>query len=86
MTSWQPTTSSRRAVEGMVLICSLWLPAIGHKEMEPSCIKENLRLDIRKWFFTEKVASHSNRLPREVIMAKSLPEFKGHMDDAFSHH
>ncbi|KAK4806176.1 hypothetical protein QYF61_001099 [Mycteria americana] len=43
------------------------------------------RLAIRKRFFTERVVSHWNRLPREVVMAPSLSEFKEHVDDALNH-
>ena len=43
------------------------------------------RLDIRENFFTEEVFKHWNRLPREVIMALNLLEFKKHLDDALSH-
>ncbi|KFV52180.1 hypothetical protein N328_12790, partial [Gavia stellata] len=38
------------------------------------------RLDIRRRFLTERVAHHRNRLPREVVMAPSLSEFKKHLD------
>ena len=36
------------------------------------------RLDIRKHFFTERVAKHWNRLPREV--GASLEAFKKYID------
>ncbi|KAK4815879.1 hypothetical protein QYF61_009930 [Mycteria americana] len=42
------------------------------------------RLDIRKRFFTERVAGHWNRLHREVVMALNLSEFKEHLDDTLS--
>ncbi|KFQ94506.1 hypothetical protein Y956_13694, partial [Nipponia nippon] len=42
------------------------------------------RLDIRKHFFTERVAKHWNRLPREAVDAPSLSMFKRHLDNALS--
>ena len=42
-------------------------------------------MDIGKRLFTERVVSHWNRLPREVVTAPSLSEFKEHLEDAFSH-
>lgn len=33
-------------------------------------------MDIRKRLFTEKMVRHRNRLPREEVMASSLPELR----------
>ena len=40
------------------------------------------RLDIRKKFFTRKVVTHWNRLPKEVVDAPSLEAFKASLDVA----
>jgi len=42
-------------------------------------------LNIRKRFFIERVVSHWNRLPREMVMAPSLSELKKHLEDTLSH-
>ena len=42
-------------------------------------------MDIRKRLFTEGVVGHWNRLPREVVTAPSLTEFKKCLDNALSH-
>lgn len=42
--------------------------------------QRRIRLDIWKTFFLRKVNRHWNRLPREVVMTPSMPEFKKHLD------
>lgn len=42
------------------------------------------RLDIRKQFFTSRVAKHWNRLPREVVDAPCLSVFERCLDYALN--
>lgn len=81
MTSLQSTTSSRGAVERELLTSSLTitdcvLSAVGHNEMKQN--EAAVRLDVRKSFFIDRVVSHWNKLPREVVMTPNLRE---HLED-----
>ena len=40
------------------------------------------RLDIRRRFFTQRVVTHWNRLPKEAVDAASLEAFKARLDVA----
>jgi len=40
------------------------------------------RLDIRRKFFTQRVVTYWNRLPKEVVDAPSLETFKARLDVA----
>jgi len=42
--------------------------------------KGRFSLDIRRKFFTHRVATHWNRLPKEVVDAPSLEAFKARLD------
>ena len=37
-------------------------------------------LDLRRKLFTQRVVTHRNRLPKEVVDAPSLEAFKGRLD------
>ena len=39
-------------------------------------------MDIRRKFFTQRVVTHGNRLPKEVVDAPSLEAFKARLDVA----
>ena len=44
--------------------------------------EERSRLNIMKKFFTQRVVTHWNRLPKEVVDAPSLEAFKARLDVA----
>jgi len=70
-----------REAEGKALIFSL-MKVTGPEGVAWSCSRETQDLDIRKGFFTERVARRWSTLPRAVVTASSLLEFKKCWDSA----
>jgi len=65
---------------GAELISLVTSARIGEQRMK--LCQGKFRLDMRKRLISEQVAGHWNRLPREVVTAPSLSEFKARLDDA----
>ena len=49
-------------------------------------IKKRARLDIRKYYFTNRVIDLWNKLPENVISAKSVISFEGRLDSIWKEH
>ncbi|KFO89518.1 hypothetical protein N320_04322, partial [Buceros rhinoceros silvestris] len=84
----------KRRFQGDFLAAFQYLKGACRKDGEELVIREcsdrtrgnegRFRLDVRKKFFTVRLVRHWNRLPREIIYASSLEEFKTKLDEAFS--
>ena len=44
-----------------------------------------VRLGVRERFSTQRVVGHWDRLPRAVVTARNLPEFKKHLYNTLRH-
>jgi len=84
VTSLQSTASSRGSGGGRADLLSL-VTSDRTWENVMKLRQGKFRSDIRTRFFTERVISHCNKLPSEVVTAPRPPEFKEWLDNALSH-
>jgi len=78
-----PYSFLRRGREGGADLSSL-VSSDGTCGTGSKLLQGRFRLDIRNKFFAERVVSHWNRLPREVLDASSLPAFKRLLDNVLN--
>jgi len=71
-------------VNRKVLISSPCYPVTGRMGMVQSCIRGGLDWTLGSISYTERMVSHWNRLPSEVVDAPSLSVFKRHLDNALN--
>ena len=50
------------------------------KAVEPALVKEQCRLDMRKYSFSQRVINEWNKLPNDYVNASSVNIFKNRID------
>ena len=95
--SWQ--RSAKRRLQGDLIVASQYLNVSYKKDREGlftqvdndrirgnglKLKEDRFRLDIRRKFFTARVVRQWHRLPRDVVDAPSLEEFKARLDGALA--
>jgi len=93
-----PTLSYRRARGDMIKVFKMLCMNDGSKEWAPRFIrptydktrghkfklqKSTFKLNIRRFYFTNRVVDLWNGLPESVVMSESVPEFERRLDDCW---